>query len=90
MRGGRLNALMFKSPQSPTQGHFRGDSNQDLLSGTPYSEANGDIGHPRYSWPHATSNSVLGPAAAMAGVIAGSIAGSWSPLGGAGDERGPI
>jgi Ca2+-transporting ATPase len=76
IRGGRLNALMFKS-QGP-QELLRG-SDRDSVPGTPNSQANGDAGPPRHSWARSRSNSTLGPAAAMAGVIAGSIAG-WSPL----------
>lgn len=76
MRGGRLNALMFKSQGS--QDLLR-DSTQELIPGTPNGQANGDAGPPRHTWPRSRSNSALGPAAAMAGVIAGSIAG-WSPL----------
>ncbi len=75
IRGGRLNALMFKSQD--TRELLR-SSNRDSVPGTPNSHANGGAG-PRHSWTRSRSNSGLGPAAVMAGVIAGSIAG-WSPI----------
>jgi P-type Ca2+ transporter type 2C len=57
-------------------------SNRDLIPGipgTPNTQANGDAGRPHHDWMRYRSSSGLGPAAVIAGVIAGSIAG-WLPL----------
>lgn len=76
IRGGRLQALMFKL-QRPRE--LLLSSNRDSIPRTPNNQANGDAEPPHHSWTRSRSNSALGSAAAMAGVIAGSIAG-WSPL----------
>ncbi len=75
-RGGRFNALMLRlqSPLKLLLNWHRGS-----VPRTPMAEANGDAGTPRHSWTRSRSNSTLGPAAVMAGVIAGSVSG-WSPL----------
>jgi Ca2+-transporting ATPase len=52
---------------------------QDSSAGTPDSRTNGDAGSPRHSLERSRSNTALGPAAVMAGIVAGSI-GGWSPV----------
>lgn len=76
IRGGRLNALKF-TLEVPREPLLR--SNRDSIRGTPNTQGNGDTGPPHHKWTRSRSNSALGPAAVMAGVIAGSIAG-WSPV----------
>jgi P-type Ca2+ transporter type 2C len=76
IRGGRLSALKF-TLQSPRE--LLLSSSRNSIPGTPNSQANGDLGSPHHKWARSRSNSALGPAAVMAGVIAGSIAG-WSPV----------
>jgi P-type Ca2+ transporter type 2C len=53
-------------------------SNGNFIPGPPNSEVHTNADPPHRSWARFRSNSALGPAAAMAGVVAGSIAG-WSP-----------
>jgi Ca2+-transporting ATPase len=87
VRGGRLGNLKFKA-QNPRELFSRSRSSHSL-PGTPNNGAstNGDAeGSPCPPTPdsrrrrgRSRSNSAFGPAAAMAGVIAGSIAG-WSPI----------
>jgi Ca2+-transporting ATPase len=70
IRGGRLKTLKFtlQAHREPLL-----SSNPNSIPGTPNTRANGD------KWTRSRANSALGPAAVMAGVIAGSIAG-WSPV----------
>jgi len=76
IRGGRLNALKFtlQTPRRPLLSF-----NRDLIHGTPNTQVNGGTRSPDDKWTRSRSNSGLGPAAVMAGVVAGSIAG-WSPV----------
>jgi Ca2+-transporting ATPase len=53
-------------------------SNENFIPGPPNSEAHTDADPPHRSRARFRSNSALGPAAAMVGIVAGSIAG-WSP-----------
>jgi Ca2+-transporting ATPase len=76
IRGGRLKALKF-TLQVPRE-HLL-SFNRDSIPVTPNTRANGDACSPHHKWARSRSNSALGPAAVMAGVIAGSIAG-WSPV----------
>jgi P-type Ca2+ transporter type 2C len=76
IRGGRVTNLMSKLQGSREL--LLGPS-RDSIPGTPNTQANGDAGGPHHDWTRSRSNSGLGPAAVMAGVIAGSVAG-WSPL----------
>jgi Ca2+-transporting ATPase len=74
IRGGRLNALKFRlqAPREPFISPYR-----DSIPGTPDIPVNGSSELPVPKWMRSRSNSALGPAAVMAGVVAGSIAG-WS------------
>ncbi|MCJ1314128.1 hypothetical protein MMC25_007808 [Agyrium rufum] len=93
VRGGRLNALRWKLqhpreflprsrsgsrvnsiPQTPSSDQG-GSAPFDFISAPPTPESRRSLGKRSRS----RSNSAFGPAAAMAGVIAGSIAG-WSPV----------
>jgi Ca2+-transporting ATPase len=92
IRGGRLSNLKFKI-QHPKEAFSKSRSSQSL-PGTPNNGPQAD--HDGSSAPptpnsrrrgRSRSNSAFGPAAAMAGIVAGSIAG-WSPIdrNGAGDN----
>ena len=91
LRGGRLNALKFKL-QNPRETLLPGSGLQSRSNSVPPSPGGdsqqGDVGS--LSAPpspssrsrrrgRSRSNSAFGPAAAMAGIVAGSIAG-WSPV----------
>ncbi|RFU24941.1 hypothetical protein B7463_g11402, partial [Scytalidium lignicola] len=76
IRGERLGALIFRLQRSR---ELLPSSNRDSIPGTSNSQPNGDAGPPRHSWTRSRSNSALGPATAMAGIVAGSIAG-WLPM----------
>ncbi|KAL4894006.1 hypothetical protein BDV59DRAFT_176633 [Aspergillus ambiguus] len=88
VRGGRLRHLKHKL-QHPEELLPRSRSNSrsrdDSIPGTPVGE--GSVSPPQPATPESRSrrrtrsrsNSAFGPAAAMAGVVAGSIAG-WSPI----------
>ena len=67
----RTNSL----PQTPTGEQGTGDSGSIQASPTPESRRSALRRSPR-----SRSNSAFGPAAAMAGIVAGSLAG-WSPIG---------
>ena len=93
IRGGRISELTYKLqhpkdvflPRSRSPSRSRSNTElpqtpdgeqavADTLTGSPSSP---DRAKRR---PRASSNSVFGPATAMAGIIAGSIAGGWSPI----------
>jgi len=81
-RGGRLSDIKYKV-QHPKE-IFMSRSSQSL-PGTPSNGPANDDGSPAPPTPssrrrRSRSNSAFGPAAAMAGIVAGSIAG-WSPIG---------
>jgi P-type Ca2+ transporter type 2C len=93
VRGGRMSELAYKLqhprqsfiPRSRSGSHTRSDSS---LPQTPQ-EAEKVVVPPAVSPPtpdkgkkrdRSRSNSRFGPAAAMAGIVAGSIAGGWSPI----------
>jgi len=96
IRGGRMSELAYKLqhpidsylPRSHSGSRSRSRSNSDLPRTPPNGEQS--VAEPTTSSPQtpeksrrrarSTSNSVFGPAA-MAGIIAGSIAGGWSPTG---------
>ena len=67
----RANSL----PQTPTGEHGIGDAGSSQMPPTPESRRSASRRSPR-----SRSNSAFGPAAAMAGIVAGSVAG-WSPIG---------
>ena len=96
VRGGRLNGLVYKlqhprealsrsrsgsrsqlnsMPHTPIGEHSVGDFSGGLAPPTPESHRSGSRRTAR-----SRSNSAFGPAAAMAGIVAGSI-GGWSPIG---------
>ncbi|KAK7538187.1 uncharacterized protein J3D65DRAFT_621249 [Phyllosticta citribraziliensis] len=84
IRGGRLSALKFKL-QHPREAFALSRSSHSLPQ-TPQNErSDGEGGSPAPPTPstrsrgRSRSNSAFGPAAAMAGIVAGSIAG-WSPI----------
>lgn len=95
VRGGRMSNLAYKIqhpveaflPRSRSESRSRSRSNSDLPR-TPDGEApladlaklspKSPARSPRPRRSH--SNSAFGPAAAMAGIIAGSVAGGWSPV----------
>jgi Ca2+-transporting ATPase len=85
VRGGRLGNLKFKA-QNPRELFSRSRSSHSL-PGTPNNGASNEAeGSPCPPTPdsrrrrgRSRSNSAFGPAAAMAGIVAGSIAG-WSPI----------
>ncbi|KAF2143789.1 uncharacterized protein K452DRAFT_162339 [Aplosporella prunicola CBS 121167] len=87
IRGGRLSSLKFKL-QHPREAFHRSRSSHSLPR-TPNNErSDGEGGTPAPPTPlsshsrsrnRSRSNSAFGPAAAMAGIVAGSIAG-WSPI----------
>jgi len=76
IHGGRLGALKFtlRAHRQPLLSF-----NRNSIDGMPNSQANRDTGPPHHKGTRSRSNSGLGPAAVMAGVVAGSIAG-WSPV----------
>lgn len=73
-RGGRIYALFRRSQWLPNLA-----LNHTLIPRMRRRRENGHAGLSRYGWKRSRSKSVLAPAAAMAGVVAGSIAG-WSPI----------
>ncbi|KAK8249865.1 hypothetical protein IWZ00DRAFT_437851 [Phyllosticta capitalensis] len=84
IRGGRLSALKFKL-QHPREAFSLSRSSHSLPQ-TPQNErSDNEGGSPAPPTPstrsrgRSRSNSAFGPAAAMAGIVAGSIAG-WSPI----------
>jgi P-type Ca2+ transporter type 2C len=95
IRGGRLGALRFKI-QHPRETLFARSRSSHSLPGTPGGErSDHEGGSPAPPTPdsrhrrrtRSRSNSAFGPAAAMAGIVAGSIAAGWSPIDrGAGDS----
>ncbi|KAI9800349.1 MAG: hypothetical protein M1825_004119 [Sarcosagium campestre] len=88
VRGGRLNNIKFKL-QHPRESLLpRSRSRDSSVPQTPNGDATGiDFGTTQPPTPEtrsrhrgrSRSNSAFGPAAAMAGIVAGSIAG-WSPI----------
>lgn len=96
VRGGRLNLLMYKlqhprellaRSRSPSRSRTNslpttpvGDQNVGVEPKTPTSQRS------TRRRGRSRSNSAFGPAAAMAGIVAGSI-GGWSPIGRRGDEE---
>ncbi|KAL3480166.1 hypothetical protein BJX99DRAFT_35848 [Aspergillus californicus] len=94
LRGGRLRNLKYKL-QHPeeflTRSRSGSRSRENSVPGTPVAESS-DGSPPLPATPdsrsrkraRSRSNSIFGPAAAMAGVVAGSIAG-WSPIDRAGE-----
>ena len=105
VRGGRLSNLAYKIqhpvetflPRSRSESRSRSRSNSDLPR-TPDGEAPlSDLAKPspksgtRSSRPRRShSNSAFAPAAAMAGIIAGSVATGWSPIERRHDDGDPI
>ncbi|KAI9839878.1 MAG: hypothetical protein M1819_000070 [Sarea resinae] len=90
LRGGRLNALKFKlqHPRETLLPGSRSRSRSSSFTQTGTTEQSGsDAGSQAPPTPdsrsrrrgRSRSNSAFGPAAAMAGIVAGSIAG-WSPI----------
>lgn len=94
IRGGRMAGLAYKiqhpretfMPRSRSGSHSRSTSS---LPRTPEGDTSGtelNTASPHSPDPQkrrrgrSRSNSAFGPAAAMAGVVAGSIAGGWSPI----------
>lgn len=89
VRGGRLSALKYQV-QHPKEIFTRSRSSQSL-PGTPNNGQHQDDGSPAPPTPNSRrrtrsrSNSAFGPAAVMAGIVAGSVAG-WSPIDRHGDN----
>ncbi|KAF4542244.1 ATPAse P-type K/Mg/Cd/Cu/Zn/Na/Ca/Na/H-transporter [Lasiodiplodia theobromae] len=91
IRGGRLSALKFKlqHPREAAREVFSRSRSSHSLPQTPNNErSDNEGGSPAPPTPisshsrsrnRSRSNSAFGPAAAMAGIVAGSIAG-WSPI----------
>ncbi|KAH7115960.1 hypothetical protein B0J11DRAFT_443721 [Dendryphion nanum] len=83
LRGGRLSNLKF-AVQHPKEVFSRSRSSYSL-PGTPNNGSNDVEGSPAPPTPssrrrgRSRSNSAFGPAAVMAGIVAGSVAG-WSPI----------
>ncbi|KAL9600150.1 MAG: hypothetical protein Q9219_003406 [cf. Caloplaca sp. 3 TL-2023] len=96
LRGGRLNVLVYKlqHPRETLLPHSRSASRTSSIAPTPSGEREGsEYGGAGGAPPtpdsrrstsrrfgRSRSNSAFGPAAAMAGIVAGSVAG-WSPIG---------
>ncbi|EGE03235.1 P-type calcium ATPase [Trichophyton equinum CBS 127.97] len=83
VRGGRLNILKYKLQHPETLIPRSRSNSKSSVPQTPQGEdhENGNTQPPTpSSRTRSRSNSAFGPAAAMAGVVAGSIAG-WSPVG---------
>ncbi|KAL9640635.1 MAG: hypothetical protein Q9204_000624 [Flavoplaca sp. TL-2023a] len=96
LRGGRLNALVYnlQHPVETLLPRSRSASRANSVPPTPVGEQDGsEYGGAATAPPtpdsrrstsrrfgRSRSNSALGPAAAMAGIVAGSVAG-WSPIG---------
>ncbi|DAA73520.1 TPA_exp: Calcium-transporting ATPase [Trichophyton benhamiae CBS 112371] len=83
VRGGRLNILKYKLQHPETLIPRSRSNSKSSIPQTPQGEdhENGNTQPPTpSSRTRSRSNSAFGPAAAMAGVVAGSIAG-WSPVG---------
>lgn len=96
LRGGRLNSLVYKlqHPRETLLPRSRSASRASSIPPTPTGERDGsDYGGVGAAPPtpdsrqstsrrfgRSRSNSAFGPAAAMAGIVAGSVAG-WSPIG---------
>ncbi|KAK5030133.1 plasma membrane calcium [Exophiala sideris] len=93
IRGGRMSELAYKLqhprdtflPRSRSPSRSR--SNSDIPQTPDGDQLTPDGASASPSTPErrrqrarSTSNSVFGPAAAMAGIIAGSVAGGWSPI----------
>merc|ERR1712000_626993 len=93
MGGGRMSELAYKlqhprdafMPRSRSPSRSR--SNSDLPQTPEADGSSPEMAPASPSTPEkykkrarSTSNSVFGPAAAMAGIIAGSVAGGWSPV----------
>ncbi|KAK5258547.1 plasma membrane calcium, partial [Exophiala xenobiotica] len=93
IRGGRMSELAYKlqhprdafMPRSRSPSRSR--SNSDLPQTPDVDGSSPEMAPASPSTPEkvkkrarSTSNSVFGPAAAMAGIIAGSVAGGWSPV----------
>ena len=103
VRGGRMSELYYKlqhpkeafMPRSRSGSSSRSRSNSDIPR-TPENEpASPDPAQPSPQTPEksrrrarSASNSVFGPAA-MAGIIAGSVAGGWSPVDRRSEDRPP-
>ena len=103
IRGGRMSELYYKLqhptemflPRSRSGSRSRSRSNSDIPR-TPENEpASPDPSQPSPQTPEkkirrarSSSNSVFGPAA-MAGIIAGSVAGGWSPVDRRSEEQQP-
>ena len=93
VRGGRLNALKFKlqNPREALLPRSRAASTRSRSSSIVPQTPNGEGSGSEFGFPppspdsrgrrrgRSRSNSTFGPAAAMAGIVAGSIAG-WSPV----------
>ena len=94
VRGGRMSELAYRLqhpvhtllPRSRSESRSRSRSNSDLPR-TPDGDRNlTEITKPSPKSPdrprrhRSSSNSAFGPAAAMAGIIAGSVGGGWSPV----------
>ena len=73
--GSRSRSRTNSLPQTPTGEQGPGDSGSSQAPPTPESRRS-----PLRRSPRSRSNSAFGPAAAMAGIVAGSVAG-WSPIG---------
>ncbi|KAF1945231.1 calcium transporting P-type ATPase-like protein [Clathrospora elynae] len=90
IRGGRLSAMKFKV-QHPKE-IFTKSRSSHSLPGTPNNGIQPEDGSPAPPTPNSRrrtrsrSNSAFGPAAVMAGIVAGSI-GGWSPIDRTGDNE---
>jgi len=95
IRGGRMSELAYKLqhpkesflPRSRSGSRSRDRSSSDLPKTPDGSPSTRDLTPTSPQTPERTrrrarssSNSVFGPAAAMAGIIAGSVGGGWSPV----------
>ncbi|EXJ82097.1 Ca2+-transporting ATPase [Capronia coronata CBS 617.96] len=94
IRGGRMSELTYKLqhprdtflPRSRSPSRSRSRSNSELPQTPETEQAVADAVSGSPSTPEKvrrrarSSSSVFGPAAAMAGIIAGSVAGGWSPV----------
>ncbi|EFR01495.1 calcium-transporting ATPase [Nannizzia gypsea CBS 118893] len=89
VRGGRLNLLKYKLQHPETLIPRSRSNSKSSVPQTPQGDEheNGNTQPPTpSSRSRSRSNSAFGPAAAMAGVVAGSIAG-WSPVGRSAGEQ---
>jgi P-type Ca2+ transporter type 2C len=95
LRGGRMSNLAYKFqhpietllPRSRSESRSRSRSNSDLPRTPDGEPPPAEMTKPSPKSPakssrrrHSGSTSTFGPAAAMAGIIAGSVAGGWSPI----------